>query len=118
MVVSSELLTVVTAAHKARFAAFVAVTDSAVPRAVTVALSLPTGVLRSAAPPPVIVPATAPLARGRGQGRPGQDDGGGGRWEVLGQVTAVVLLVVVGAELLTVVTAAHEVTLGDGVSLV
>ena len=112
MVVSSELLTVVTAAHKARFAAFVAVTDSAVPRAVTVSLSLPAGVLRSAAPSPVIVPATAPLAGGA------QDDGGGGRWEVLGQVTAVVLLVVVGAELLTVVTTTHEVTLGDGVSLV
>jgi len=118
VVVSSELLAVVTAAHEARSAASVAVIDSAVPKPVTVALSLPAGVLRSAAPPPVIVPAPAPLAWGRGQGRPGHDDRGGGRGEVLGQVTAVVLLVVVSAELLAVVTAAHEVTLASSVAVI
>ena len=111
MIVGSELLTVVTAAHQSSPTAPVAVIDSPVSSSVTVALALTTGILRSAAPPAVIVPAAAPLAGWWSQGGPGQDDGGRGPGQVLGQVTAVVLLVEVGPELLTVVTPAHQVTL-------
>ena len=118
MVIYSKLFTVVTAAYQVSLTASMAVMFAPVQGSVAVSLSLPAGVLRSAAPPPVIVPAPAPLAWGRSQGRPGHDDRGGGRGEVLGQVTAVVLLVVVSAELLAVVTAAHEVTLDSEVLIV
>ena len=111
MIVGSELLTVVTAAHQSSPTAPVAVIDSPISRSVTVALALTTGILRGAAPPAVIVPAAAPLAGWWSQGGPGQDHGGRGPGQVLGQVTAVVLLVEVGPELLTVVTPAHQVTL-------
>merc|ERR1719411_2326032 len=72
----------------------------------------------SAAPPPVIVPAPAPLARGWSQGGPGHDDWSLGAGKVLGQITAVILLVVVGSEFLTVVAAAHQVTLAASVAVI
>merc|ERR1719242_2592579 len=109
MVVSSELLTVVTPAHQVPPAASVPVIDPSITSTVTVPLALPARLLRSAAPPPVIVPAPAPLARGRSQGGPWHYHWGLGGGQVLGQVTAVVLIVVVGPELLTVVTPAHQV---------
>ena len=111
MVVGAELLTVVATAHQSNQATSVAVIDPSVPRAVTVALSLATGILRSAAPPPVIVPTPAPLSGWWIQGGPGHDHWSGGAGQVLREVTAVVFLVEVGSELLTVVAPAHQVTL-------
>ena len=84
VVISSELLTVVTAAHQSSPAASVPVIDSAVSRSITVTLALTTGILWSAATPPVIVPATAPLAGGWSQGSPRHDDWRLGEGEVLG----------------------------------
>jgi len=112
VVVGSELLTVVAATHQSSPTAPVTVIDSAVSGSVTVALALTTGILRSAAPPAVIVPAPAPLAGWWSQRRPGDDHWSRGAGQVLGQVTAVVLLVEVSSELLTVVAPAHQVTLG------
>merc|ERR1719242_2157731 len=107
MVVSSELLTVVTPAHQVPPAASVPVIDPSITSTVTVPLALPARLLRSAAPPPVIVPAPAPLARGGSQGGPGHYDWGLGKGQVLWKVTAVILRVVVRSELLAVVTATH-----------
>merc|ERR1712226_1177514 len=55
VVVSAELLTVVSAAHQSSPAASVTVIDSPVSSSVTVTLALTTGILWSAAPPPVKV---------------------------------------------------------------
>jgi len=118
MVVSSELLAVVTPAHQVTLAAPVTVIDAAVPRAVTVTLALTTGILRSAAPPPVIVPTSAPLSGWWSQRRPGYDHGGRGAGQILGEITAVVLRVVVSSELLTVVAPTHQVTLAAPVSII
>ena len=118
MVVGAELLTVVATAHQSNQATSVAVIDPSVPRAVTVALSLATGILRSAAPPPVIVPTPAPLSGWWIQGGPGHDHWSGGAGQVLREVTAVVFLVEVGSELLTVVAPTHQVTLAAPVSIV
>jgi len=112
VVVGAELLAVVGAAHQSSPAASVAVIDAAVPSSVTVALALSAGILRSAAPSPVIVAAPAPLSGWGSQGSPGHDHWSRGAGQVLGEITAVVLLVVVGSELLTVVAPAHQVTLG------
>jgi len=118
VVVGAELLTVVATAHQSNQATSVAVIDPSVPRAVTVALSLATGILRSAAPPPVIVPTPAPLSGWWIQGGPGHDHWSGGAGQVLREVTAVVFLVEVGSELLTVVAPAHQVTLAAPVSVI
>ena len=98
MVVSPELLTVVTPAHQVPPAASVPVIDPSITSTVTVPLTLPARLLRGAAPPPVIVPAPAPLARGRRQGGPWHYDWGLGKGQVLGQVTAVILTAAVKVE--------------------
>ena len=126
MVVSSELEAVVAAADKISLAACVAVIDSAVKRSVTVSLAFITGILRSAASPSLVVPASAPLAWqqsnvsreikscqtwGRIYGDPGSDD-----WrrslcgEALRQVTAVILGVIEQSKLPAVVAATHEIS--------
>ena len=112
MVIGSELLTVIAATDQSSPTAPVTVIDSPVSGSVTVALALTTGILWSAAPPAVIVPAPAPLASRWSQRSPGHDHWSRGAGQVLGQITAVVLLVVVSSELLTVVAPAHQVTLG------
>jgi len=84
VVVGSELLTVVAPTHQASPAASVAIIDSSITSTVTVSLTLPARLLRSAAPPTVIVPASAPLARGRSQGGPRHYYWSLGRGQVLG----------------------------------
>ena len=111
MVVSSKLLAVVTPTHEVSLTASVSVIETSIPRSVTVSLSLTTGLLGSTTPPPVVVAAPTSLTRGRSKRSSGHDDRGCGFRKVLGQVTAVVLRVVVGSELLTVVAPAHEVSL-------
>ena len=61
MVILSELETVVTPTHQLALAASVAVVLTPVPRTVTVSLSLPTGQLRSATSPAIVVPPRTPL---------------------------------------------------------
>ena len=62
MVVSSKLETVVTPAHQVTLAAGVAIIETSVTRAVTVALALITGIVRGTTSLPVIVATSASLA--------------------------------------------------------
>ena len=87
MVVGPELLTVVAPTHQASPAASVTIIDSSIASTVTVSLTLPARLLRSAAPPTVIVPASAPLARGRSQGGSRHYYWSLGTGQVLGQIT-------------------------------
>jgi len=64
VVVSSELETVVGAAHQISLAAGMTIIETAVPRSVTVALALVTGIFRGAASLTVIVPTSASLTWG------------------------------------------------------
>lgn len=62
VIVEPKLLAVITPAHEVPLAALVAVVLAPVQRSVTVTFPQPTGTLWGAAPPAIIVPATAPLA--------------------------------------------------------
>ena len=61
MVVSSELETVVTPAHQRTLAAGMTIIETSVARAVTVALTLLTGIVRGATSLTVVVATTASL---------------------------------------------------------
>ena len=78
MVEEAELLAVVGGAHELAPAAGVAVMQPPVPGPVTVALSLPAGVLGGAAAAALVVAAGTPLAGGRLVGG-SQDRGSWGR---------------------------------------
>jgi len=110
VVVSSKLETVVRAAHQISLAAGMAIIETAVPRSVTVALALVTGIFRGAASLTVIVPTSASLTCWRLQWSPGNKGWLLSHGNILWSVTAVVLLVEVGAKLFTVVTPAHQVS--------
>jgi hypothetical protein len=69
VVVSSKLLTVVTPAHQVPLTSSVSVIDSSIPRAVTVSLAKPTGLLRCAASLAVEVTATTSLTFRRREDR-------------------------------------------------
>ena len=110
VIVSSELETIVAAAHQVSSTPRMAIIDAAVQRSVTVTLAFTTGVFRCAASPPVIVPTPTSLVWPRLQWHPGTEDGGRSlRGQGLRQVTAVVFRMIIQAELTTVVAPAHEV---------
>ena len=117
MEIGSKLSTVVAPTHEVSLAALVTIMSTAVKRSIAISLSQATGLLGSTAPPPVVVTAPTPLTQWRSQWSPGHDDWRRGLGKVLGQVTAVVLLVVVRPELLTVVTPTHQVSLAASVSV-
>ena len=61
VIIETELETVVAAAHQLSLAASMAVVLTSVSRTVTVSLSLPTGQLRSATSPAIVIPPRTPL---------------------------------------------------------
>merc|ERR1712044_74652 len=103
MVVGSKLKTVVGPTDEVTFAASVSVIVTAIPRTVTVTLSLIAGVLRSAAPLTIVISASTSLTCRRLQGNTSRDQGQRLRdSKGLRKVTAVILFMEVCAELLAV----------------
>ena len=77
VIVETKLEAVVGAAHQTSSTTSVSVMSSSVTRAVTVSLPLLARILRSAAPPPSVVPPGAPLTRRRLQWQPGRQSQAG-----------------------------------------
>jgi len=119
MVVGSKLEAVVGATDEVSLAASVSIIVTTVPGAITVTLTLITGVLRGAAPLTIVIPSSTSLTCRRLQGNTSRDQGqrlrdSQGLWKV----TAVILFMEVCAELLAVVAATHKVSLTASVTII
>jgi len=111
VVVSSKLLAIVTPAHEVSLTARVSVIETSISRSVTVSLSFTTRLLWSTTSLPVVVTAPTSLTCRRLKRSAGHEDRFLSDREVLGSVTAVVLLMEIGSKLSAIVTPTHEVSL-------
>jgi len=109
--IMSKLFTIVAPAHQVSLAPFITIMLTSITRSITVSLSLITGILRCAASLAIIVPAPASLASWRQQWYPRLSHC---HWidilNCLGQVTAVILGMIICSKLETVVSPTHQVT--------